>query len=108
MIRTIVGFATFRHETCQMTFLGTPKIPETIRRELGVPHRVLDVAMAKPSLQRPGVVLLSPAAARMPVLVSMLFWGLAAWSYFPAQQARLISVAGMKLASFALSVAARR
>jgi len=48
--------------------------------------------------------LLSPAAARMPVLVSILFWGLAAWSYFPAQQARLISVAGVKLASVALSL----
>ena len=48
--------------------------------------------------------LLSPAAARMPVLVSILFWGLAAWSYFPAQQARLIGVAGVKLASVALSL----
>jgi hypothetical protein len=39
--------------------------------------------------------LLAPAAARVPVLV----WGLASWSYFHAQQARLIGVAGVELAS---------
>jgi predicted MFS family arabinose efflux permease len=48
--------------------------------------------------------LLSPAAARMPVLVAIIFWGLSAWSYFPAQQARLISVAGVKLAPVVLSL----
>ena len=48
--------------------------------------------------------LLSPAAARMPVLIAIVFWGLAAWSYFPAQQARLISVAGVKLSSVVLSL----
>jgi predicted MFS family arabinose efflux permease len=47
---------------------------------------------------------LSPAAARMPVLVAIVFWGLAAWSYFPAQQARLISVGGVQLASVVLSL----
>ena len=34
----------------------TPKIPEPIRRQLGIPHRVLNVAMPEPSLQRPRVV----------------------------------------------------
>lgn len=48
--------------------------------------------------------LLSPAAARMPILVAIVVWGFAAWSYFPAQQARLISVAGVKLASVVLSL----
>ena len=48
--------------------------------------------------------LLPPAAARMPVLVSIVLWGLAAWSYFPAQQARLIAIAGVELASVALSL----
>jgi predicted MFS family arabinose efflux permease len=48
--------------------------------------------------------LLAPAAARMPALVAIVLWGLAAWSYFPAQQARLIGVAGVKLASVALSL----
>jgi predicted MFS family arabinose efflux permease len=48
--------------------------------------------------------LLPPAAARMPALVAIVLWGLAAWCYFPAQQARLIGVAGVKLASVALSL----
>lgn len=50
------------------------------------------------------VHLLSPAAARGPVLVAIVVWGLAAWSFFPAQQARLLSVAGVKLASVTLSL----
>ena len=48
--------------------------------------------------------LLAPAAARVPVLLAIVVWGLAAWSYFPAQQARLIGVAGVKLASVVLSL----
>jgi predicted MFS family arabinose efflux permease len=48
--------------------------------------------------------LLSPAAARTPVLVAIVLWGLAAWSYFPAQQARLIGVAGVQVASVVLSL----
>lgn len=48
--------------------------------------------------------LLRPAAARVPVFVSIVVWGLAAWSYFPAQQARLIGLAGVSLASVALSL----
>jgi predicted MFS family arabinose efflux permease len=51
-----------------------------------------------------GVHLLSPTAARVPVLAAIVVWGLAAWSFFPAQQARLLSVAGVKLASVALSI----
>jgi predicted MFS family arabinose efflux permease len=50
------------------------------------------------------VHLLSPAAARVPVLAAIVVWGLAAWSFFPAQQARLLSVAGVKLASVTLSL----
>jgi predicted MFS family arabinose efflux permease len=50
------------------------------------------------------VHLLSPAAARVPVLGAIVVWGLAAWSFFPAQQARLLSTAGVKLGSVALSL----
>ena len=48
--------------------------------------------------------LLSPATARTPILVAIVLWGLAAWAYFPAQQARLIGLAGVKLASVVLSL----
>jgi hypothetical protein len=34
----------------------SPEVLEPIRRQLGVTHSVLDVAMAEPRLQRPGVV----------------------------------------------------
>ena len=47
---------------------------------------------------------LPPATARAPVLIAIVVWGLAAWSFFPAQQARLISLAGVELASVALSL----
>jgi predicted MFS family arabinose efflux permease len=50
------------------------------------------------------VHLLSPAAARVPVLGAVIVWGLAAWSFYPAQQARLLSTAGVKLGSVALSL----
>ena len=36
----------------------SPKIPKARRRQLGVAHRVLDVAVAKVSLQRPRIVTL--------------------------------------------------
>jgi predicted MFS family arabinose efflux permease len=47
---------------------------------------------------------LSPIAARVPVLTAIVVWGLAAWSFFPAQQTRLIGLAGVKLASVVLSL----
>ena len=50
------------------------------------------------------VHLLLPAAARVPVLGAIIVWGLAVWSFFPAQQARLLSIAGVKLGSIALSL----
>jgi predicted MFS family arabinose efflux permease len=31
-------------------------------------------------------------------------WGVAAWSFFPAQQSRLMQIAGLKTASIALSL----
>jgi predicted MFS family arabinose efflux permease len=49
-------------------------------------------------------VLLPPAAARAPILLAIALWGVSAWSFFPAQQARLISIAGLKVAPVALSL----
>jgi predicted MFS family arabinose efflux permease len=49
-------------------------------------------------------VILPPPAARAPILLATILWGVAAWSFWPAQQARLISIAGLKVAPVALSL----
>ena len=48
--------------------------------------------------------LLTKAAAVGPVIVAIVIWGLSAWAFFPAQQTRLIGVAGIKVAPVALSL----
>ena len=48
--------------------------------------------------------LLSKAVAVGPALVAIVVWGLAAWAFFPAQQARLIGIAGIRVAPIALSL----
>jgi predicted MFS family arabinose efflux permease len=48
--------------------------------------------------------ILPPAAARAPILLAIVLWGVSAWSFWPAQQERLISIAGMKVAPIALSL----
>jgi SnoaL-like protein len=45
-----------------------------------------------------------PAAARAAILLAITLWGLSAWAFFPAQQARLISIAGVNVAPGALSL----
>jgi hypothetical protein len=45
-----------------------PKVFEPVRCQLGVPHRVLNVSVPEPSLQRPGVV----AGVREGVAAAML------------------------------------
>ncbi|WP_420994178.1 MFS transporter [Cupriavidus sp. 30B13] len=47
---------------------------------------------------------LSPAAARLPVLVAIAAWGVAHWAFYPAQQARLVEVAGLRVAPIVLSL----
>ena len=47
---------------------------------------------------------LSPALAMAPVFLAVLVWGIAAWSFYPPQQARLMSIAGLNVAPIALSL----
>ena len=47
---------------------------------------------------------LSGTSALAPVAAAIVVWGLAAWGFFPAQQSRLMQVAGAKTASIALSL----
>ena len=48
--------------------------------------------------------LLSQAVAVGPVMVAIVVWGLSAWAFFPAQQTRLIGVAGIRVAPIVLSL----
>jgi predicted MFS family arabinose efflux permease len=47
---------------------------------------------------------LTPAAALLPVLAAVAVWGIAHWAFYPAQQARLIEIAGLKVAPIVLSL----
>jgi predicted MFS family arabinose efflux permease len=47
---------------------------------------------------------LSGTSALAPVAAAIVIWGLAAWGFFPAQQSRLMQVAGLKTAPIALSL----
>lgn len=62
---------------------------------------VLSLAFASLSTS---AVLLPPAAARPMLLFAVVLWGVSAWAFFPAQQARLIGLAGTTVAPVALSL----
>jgi len=55
------------------------------------------LALAFLSLSTSAVVL-PRTAAPAPILLAIVVWGVSAWSFFPAQQARLISIVGVKVA----------
>ena len=48
--------------------------------------------------------LLSQTQALVPVLCAIVAWGLTAWGFYPAQQARLIGIGGHKVAPVVLSL----
>lgn len=47
---------------------------------------------------------LSPLDARAPILLAIAIWGIAGWAFNPAQQAKLIGIAGLKVAPISLSL----
>ena len=61
------------------------------------------LALAFLSLSLSAILLPQPAA-RAPILMAIAVWGVSAWAFFPAQQARLMSIAGVKVAPVALSL----
>ena len=68
---------------------------------IGVGLIFLALAFASLSLS---ATLLPRAAAVGPVMVAIVVWGLSAWAFFPAQQTRLIGIAGIKVAPIVLSL----
>jgi predicted MFS family arabinose efflux permease len=62
---------------------------------------VLVIAFCSLSLS---AFLLGRTTAFAPVLISIVIWGVSAWAFFPAQQTRLVSIAGLSLAPIALSL----
>jgi predicted MFS family arabinose efflux permease len=47
---------------------------------------------------------LSGKSALAPVAAAIVIWGMAAWGFFPAQQSRLMQIAGLKTAAITLSL----
>ena len=64
---------------------------------------LLSLALAFASLSM-SATLLSKAAAFGPMLTAIVAWGLSAWAFFPAQQTRLIGIAGIRVAPIVLSL----
>jgi len=46
----------------------------------------------------------SAQMATVPVLIAIIAWGISHWAFYPAQQVRLIGIAGVSLAPIALSL----
>lgn len=51
-----------------------------------------------------GALHLGPAHARIAILIAIAAWGAAGWAFNPAQQANMISIAGVDVAPVALSL----
>ena len=71
------------------------------RRVISIALPLLAVALVSLSLT---AKYLTVTQAMAPVLVALIVWGASAWGFFPAQQARLIEITGLKGASIALSL----
>jgi predicted MFS family arabinose efflux permease len=71
------------------------------RRVIVVELSVMTAALASLSLW---AGYLSPDEALVPVLISVVVWGFAAWGFFPAQQSRLLDIAGLRVAPIILSL----
>jgi predicted MFS family arabinose efflux permease len=71
------------------------------RRVVSIALPTLGLTLASLSLS---ARFLTVSGAFAPVLIAVAVWGLTAWGFFPAQQARLISITGAKVAPVILSL----
>ena len=68
-----------------------------------IPQALLVLALAFIALST-FAHLLPPRLAVLPVFAAMVVWGLSGWSFYPAQQARMIETAGLAGAPITLSL----
>jgi predicted MFS family arabinose efflux permease len=99
-----VGIAFFIWGVSAVTglFLGGTLSDKFGPRAVMIPAFML-LALAFTSLSATGIYL-SGGGALAPVLAAIVVWGLSAWAFFPAQQSRLMQVAGAKTAPIVLSL----
>ena len=71
------------------------------RRAISIALPVMAIALASLSLS---AAYAAPSGALLPVLAAVAVWGMTGWGFFPAQQARLIGIAGLKNAPIILSL----
>jgi predicted MFS family arabinose efflux permease len=92
-----IGYVLFGWGTCAVVgiFLGGVG-----NDKLGA-RTVIQLALPLLALSLVG---LSVAQSTWMVLVAMALWGVSAWGFFPAQQARMIGIVGLKNASVGLSL----
>jgi predicted MFS family arabinose efflux permease len=101
---THVGLVLFIWGVAAVTglFIGGTINDRFGARTVMIPAFLL-LSLAFVSLSVSGI-LLPGRSALVPVLLAIVVWGLSAWAFFPAQQARLMQVAGVKVAPIALSL----
>jgi len=102
---THVGLVLFIWGMAAVTgvFIGGGSNDRWGPRAVMIPAFLL-LALSFVSLSASAAFLSGTSAALVPVLLAVVVWGLAAWAFFPAQQARLMQVAGVKVAPIALSL----
>jgi predicted MFS family arabinose efflux permease len=101
---THVGIAFFLWGVSAVAglFLGGPLSDRFGSRAVMVPALSL-LTLAFVGLSAAGFYL-SGKSALVVVIGAIVVWGVSAWSFFPAQQSRLMQIAGLKIAPIALSL----
>jgi predicted MFS family arabinose efflux permease len=99
-----IGYVLFLYGAAAFSgllFGGTASDRVGARRVIVAELSIMAVALASLSVW---AGYLSPVEAIAPVLISVVVWGFTAWGFFPAQQSRLLDVAGLSEAPIILSL----
>jgi predicted MFS family arabinose efflux permease len=99
-----IGYVLFLYGAAAFSgllFGGTASDRVGTRRVIVSALSLMAAALASLSV---GAGYLSPVEAIAPVLISVVVWGFTAWGFFPAQQSRLLDIAGLNEAPIILSL----